>query len=94
MIKKAAALLLTFLLLFSMTACQLWDRNARSSSNGFPFDSNNNLRSVKMLSASMEPVIPAGATVYYEEVDPAELAVGDIIVFYVGDEQTVVHRIT
>lgn len=42
----------------------------------------------------MEPVIPAGATVYYEEVDPAELAVGDIIVFYVGDEQTVVHRIT
>ena len=48
---------------------------------------------VKMYSRSMEPTIPLGALVKYEEVEPDELKVDDIIVYEFDEDTVVIHRI-
>lgn len=48
---------------------------------------------VKMQSRSMEPTIPIGALVKYEEVEPDELKVGDIIVYEFDEDTVATHRI-
>lgn len=53
----------------------------------------NGTKRVKMVSGSMEPTIPVSSTVYYKEVDPKDLLIGDIIVYKMSEDIVVTHRI-
>ena len=48
-----------------------------------------------IVSGSMEPAIPTGSLVYAKAAEPAELASGDVIVFYggFGSETVITHRV-
>ena len=48
-----------------------------------------------VVSGSMEPEIPVGSMVYSRPIEPVDLEVGDVIVFYktTGEELPVTHRV-
>lgn len=77
-IKSLSFLLLIISLVGILTAC-----------NGMGLGKN----VVQIRSGSMEPTIPLGALVKYEEVEPDELKVGDIIVYEFDEDAVVIHRI-
>ena len=48
-----------------------------------------------IVSGSMEPAIPTGSLVYARAAEPADVAPGDVIVFYggLGSEAVITHRL-
>lgn len=51
------------------------------------------MKSLAVLSGSMEPKIPVGSIVYVEDVDPNTLQVGDVITYSIGKSTMVTHRV-
>lgn len=51
------------------------------------------LQVFSVLSGSMEPEYKTGSLIYVKEVDPYELATGDVITFMVSEDTVVSHRI-
>lgn len=50
-------------------------------------------QSLAVLSGSMEPEIPVGATVFIKDVEPRSLKSGDVITYKLNEETRVTHRV-
>ena len=51
------------------------------------------MKSMAVLSGSMEPELPVGSIVYVKEIEPSKIAVDDIITYTIGNGTMVTHRV-
>ncbi len=51
------------------------------------------MKSMAVLSGSMEPKIPVGSIVYVEDVEPSTLQTGDVITYSISGSTMVTHRV-
>lgn len=51
------------------------------------------IKSMAVLSGSMEPNIPVGSIVYVDEVEPSTLQAGDVITYSISGSTMVTHRV-
>ncbi len=51
------------------------------------------MKSMAVLSGSMEPNIPVGSIVYVEDVEPSTLQTGDVITYSISGSTMVTHRV-
>lgn len=51
------------------------------------------MKSLAVLSGSMEPGIPVGSIVYVEEIEPSALQVDDVVTYSIGGNTMVTHRV-
>ena len=51
------------------------------------------MKSMAVLSGSMEPKIPVGSIVYVEDVEPSTLQAGDVITYSISGSTMVTHRV-